>query len=458
MLRPFSVIFRGSLCRRLWIGAGGVALFIATLAAGYAMLPKTGERAGSVGLDFIAFYTAGTFVDQGNSRQLYDLHAVGAFQHQLAHHLGADLGQAIGPWWNPPFYAWLFVPLAKLSYPAALRVWLAVNLLCVAGAVAILVRWLRAAGGDVGPAKWALIPVLVILSTPFLQSMTHGQSTGMSLLILTLAVGAWRKERAFVAGLVLGLLAYKPQLCAAVAGVMALSLGSRALLGLATTVTSLTLVNVLTLPGTIGDYLEQLPQNLHFVLYEVPYLWDRHVTFKAFWRLLLNGYAVGEPSGTLTLITGGCVVALGAALCFAAMETRKRIVGKPVKGRRVLISPADGRRMDRLIAATIVAAPLLMPFYFDYDQLLLAIPAVLLAVEILQRPGAGRPGLLIGLWCAWYAWLMLNPDIAAATRVNGAVVLLAALSATLVTRAWRQSKEAALPASAARIPPRAMAA
>ena len=29
---------------------------------------------------------------------------------------------------------------------------------------------------------------------------------------------------------------------------------------------------------------------------------------------------------------------------------------------------------DRLIAATIVATPLLMPFYFDYDLLLLSVP------------------------------------------------------------------------------------
>ena len=46
-------------------------------------------------------------------------------------------------------------------------------------------------------------------------------------------------------------------------------------------------------------------------------------------------------------------------------------------------------RRDRLIAAAIAATPLLMPFYFDYDQLLLAIPAVLLAAEWLRGPAGG---------------------------------------------------------------------
>ncbi len=53
--------------------------------------------------------------------------------------------------------------------------------------------------------------------------------------------------------------------------------------------------------------------------------------------------------------------------------------------------------MTGLIAATVASTPLLMPFYFDYDQLLLAIPAVLFAAEWIRRAGF-RPHrrLLIG--------------------------------------------------------------
>ena len=52
----------------------------------------------------------------------------------------------------------------------------------------------------------------------------------------------------------------------------------------------------------------------------------------------------------------------------------------------------------------IVAMPLLMPFYFDYDLLLLAVPAVLLAGEILAMPPGATIDrihrMLIGGWCA----------------------------------------------------------
>jgi alpha-1,2-mannosyltransferase len=390
------------------------------------------QREGSVGTDFIAFYTAGVFVRDGNSRSLYDLHAIAQYQHALAHQNGDDLGQAIGPWWNPPYYAWLFVPLAKFAYPTALKLWLAINLLCAASAVAILVFWIKRASGS-GPATWALVPVLIALSTPFMQSLTHAQSTCTSLLLLTLVVVAWRKERPLLAGLILGMLGYKPQLVTLVAVVMTICLGWRVLIGLAMTATSLLAVNLLTLPGTLGDFQRRLPINLHFVLLETPYLWDRHVTFRAFWRLLFQGFAIGETTLITWIAATICSIALGAYLFSAALRTRS--------ARPHLIR--DGRRFDRLIAATIVSTPLLMPFYFDYDQLLLAIPAVLFSVEMLQLRGGPsiqlsgplRPPFVMGVWSVWYGWLMINPDVATLTHFNGTVVLLTALSLTLIGRA-----------------------
>jgi alpha-1,2-mannosyltransferase len=410
-----------------------VAFFIASLLSIYAMLPAgPHHREGSAGTDFIAFYTAGVFVRNGKARSLYDLHAISQYQHALAHQNGDDLGQAIGPWWNPPYYAWLFVPLAKFTYPTALKIWLAVNLICAGAAAAILISWVRRASPG-GPGTWALVPVLIALSTPFMQSLTHAQNTCTSLLLLSLVVMAWRTERPLLAGLVLGTLAYKPQLVALVALVMAICLGWRVVIGLGITGAVLLAVNLLTLPGTLGDYQQRLPLNLHFVLYEVPYLWDRHVTFRALWRLVFQGFSIGESSVTTWAASSLCCIGLGAYLFSTALRTRS--------ARPHLLR--NGRRFDRLIAATIVSTPLLMPFYFDYDQLLLAIPAVLLAVEMLQ-PGQSavtelprllRPSFVIGVWSTWYGWLMINPDVATMTRVNGTVLLLSVLSLTLIGRA-----------------------
>ena len=106
---PFPALRRASPRKRLWLGAVGVALFLATVfAAGpvrsaLSRSAPVAPRDPAFGLDFIAFYTAGSFVNDGRQHELYDLRAVAAFQHELAHRNGVELGDATGPWWNPPF-------------------------------------------------------------------------------------------------------------------------------------------------------------------------------------------------------------------------------------------------------------------------------------------------------------------------------------------------------------------
>src|SRR3989442_471366 len=83
------------------------------------------------------------------------------------------------------------------------------------------------------------------------EAVSHGQNTFVSLMVLAITVALWRARQAFIAGLVCGLLFYKPQLGAIVAVVMVASLGRRALLGVAITGTFLLLVTVATMPGAL---------------------------------------------------------------------------------------------------------------------------------------------------------------------------------------------------------------
>src|SRR5437773_1620007 len=133
-----------TLRRRMWQAGLALALFIATAIAMNFFQPS--DRAvsrKSAGHDFLAFYTAGTFVRTGRANQLYDLPAVKAFEQQVAAREKLELpGDDFGPFWNPPLFAWVFAPLSMLPYPLAWTVWLAVNLLCFAGAATILARML----------------------------------------------------------------------------------------------------------------------------------------------------------------------------------------------------------------------------------------------------------------------------------------------------------------------------
>jgi len=259
-------------------------------------------------------------------------------------------------------------------------------------------------------------------------------------------VTLWRSKRAMLAGMVAGLMFYKPQLGAVLAGVLVLDLGLPALGGICITGVIL-LAASLALPGSINGFFHQMPANLHFVQDQARYLWERHVTFRAFWRLLIQGSDAGNPKLVVRFLSTACSAVVGAALLWAVVRSKSRAgFNPPLDFNNGGLKPAlQWIRRDRIIAATIAATPLLMPFYFDYDQLLLAIPAVLLAGEIISRGNAPLQSAerwLLRIWPVHYVWLMLNPDIALLIRMNLTVPLLAIIAGLLIARAM-QSRELA---------------
>ena len=412
----------GSAQKRLWLGAAGVALFITTVWCARAFLfPSTDHR--GVAVDFIAFYTAGTFVREGRASQLYDLNAVKQFQRELAAGRGEDLNGTYGPWWNPPFYALCFAPLSRMPYPMALKAWLGINLICAAGACWLLCRMLPE---GTSPKSWVLVPVLLALSTPFIYAISHAQNTCTSLLLLAGTVSLWRADKPLLAGLAAGLMFYKPQLAVIPSIVLVLDQGWRAGIGLAVTAMILVLINFAALPGTLTDYLHRLPANVHLLQAHGAYPWERHVTFKAFWRLLWQGNRSGEMSTGANALAAASSLIVGGWLVISWRASRAGSAS----------FQADNRRLtrDRLISAAIVATPLLMPFYFDYDLLLLAIPAVLLAAERIKGEITATDRPLVAAWVVLYLWLMVNPDVAEKTRLNLAVPLLAGVCAMMVRR------------------------
>ncbi len=390
-------------------------LVLLTIIIGNQFIPKdkavTREM---LGHDFLAFYTAGSFIRNGRYHDLYNLDAVKSFEQSTAHAADLEVGKSFGPWWNPPFYAMVFEPFAALPYPNALNLWREICLVALAIAIVLLMQMV---GGHV--RDWGLVPLLLLTSMPFIQALSHGQNTFTSLLLLTATVAAWRSERRLAAGLLCGLLFYKPQLGAVVAAVLVLDLGWSAFTGLCVTGAVLTAICLIALPGTLHDYMHLLPANVRWMQVENSYLWERHVTLKAFWRLLFQGREAGEPFVITQILTWLSVTAVVGGLAWAIVRSR---------------GEKDIRR-DRLIAATIAAMPLIMPFYFDYDLLLLAVPLTLYAVDRLQQPS--RPGdvWLTRGWIALFFWMFFNPAVGLHTHVDVTVILLSAVAAMQIRRA-----------------------
>jgi hypothetical protein len=331
------------------------------------------------------------------------------------------------PWWNPPFAAIPMEPLSLLSYQTAQVVWLAINVLCSAIATVLLVRMLRA-GGATDWRIWGLAPALVAVSVPFIMSLTHGQNTGVSFLLLTMVVVAWRARRSFLAGVICGLLFYKPQLGALVALALLIRLGWRSMAGVACTGLFLLIATLIALPGALPAFLYKMPGNLVQFQESSHYYWERHVTFKALWRLLIQGHEKGGTATSVVVLWSACVAALAVGLLLVLWRDRVKSTES---------DSVTNTIEDRAIAATILCSPLLMPFYFDYDLLLLAIPAVLYAVERIGSPrhaGNALDRWTTLSWVAMAAYMLVHPHVADATNIHGNAILLACCAVLTVRR------------------------
>jgi hypothetical protein len=164
------------------------------------------------------------------------------------------------------------------------------------------------------------------------------------------------------------------------------------------------------------------------------YLWERHVTLKAFWRLLLQGREAGESGFITTALTWVSLAAVGGGLAWTIVRGRSNRLGTdPVVHR------------DRLISATIIAMPLLMPFYFDYDLLLLSIPATLYAAERISDRNHLRDSdvWLTAAWVCLFLCLFVNPAFALHTHISATVILLSTVSTLSVCRVNRVNRAAA---------------
>jgi hypothetical protein len=436
--------------KRLWQATGALALVMLVLVAREAIVRNLpGSHRLSLGEDFLPVYAAGQLVREGRSAELYAMEPLAKIEREVVAHADLEPLPVYGPFLNPPFFAAIYAPFAALPYRPALCVWLGLNLLLIAGSAWLLCRMMPAAAGPMG---WGLIPLLLVLPLPFWEAMCHQQNTFVSLLILcgvvTLGRGRgtrrvpWAYGRTplqpegtrrvpqhdILCGGLAGLLFYKPQLALAVAIVLVLTRGWRAMLGLAVTGFVLLLFTLWQMPGTVTAFLHTLPPTIHWMRTSLPYNWGRQVTPQSFWRLILQGHVIGETKPlpkALTILTS---LAFACALGAAVVQYLRR--------------PSDraAHSLDRLIAATIAAMPLMMPYYMDYDLTLLAIPAVLFAAEWVRTPAAitRSDRWLFAAWVALFLEFYGNPGLGSHTRLNPAVPLIGLVAGLSIARCLRR--------------------
>jgi uncharacterized membrane protein (UPF0127 family) len=180
----------------LYLLAWGYSTF-----AGRAPLTRNGEP---IPGDYIAFYTAGRMVLNGESSHLYDPSSVRAIQAEALEFLVPGL---YDPMRNPPFLAVLFAPLATLDLIPSFVVWSLLNLACLVAALWLALRTLPALR-----PHWRAIGVVALTFAPVYRGLIGGQNADLSLLLYVLIYRAIRSGREPQAGLYAALGLFKPQL------------------------------------------------------------------------------------------------------------------------------------------------------------------------------------------------------------------------------------------------------
>ncbi|HMN74405.1 MAG TPA: glycosyltransferase family 87 protein, partial [Rhodoblastus sp.] len=286
------------------------------------------SRGEPIGTDFSNFWSASKLALMGDPAGVYDMARQYAVQKQ-------EFGPQTGfyPFFYPPIYLLICYPLAALPYLTALAIWIATT----AYAYQAVVR--RIGQGVVG-----LVPVLAFPAV--FVTVGHGQNALLTTALLG-AAALCLDRRPIVAGVLLGLLAFKPHL-AVVAPLMLLAAGRwRAFFASAVMACALALVSL----GAFG--LDAWKAFIASAPAAKAVLDDKMMDVEKLQSVFGAVRLLGGGADLAYLAQG--VVALGVVgvLLFLA--------------RRSLTGEAIG-------ALVATAAALTSPYFLDYDLALLAIP------------------------------------------------------------------------------------
>jgi alpha-1,2-mannosyltransferase len=263
-----------------------------------------------VGWDFHIFRSAGALVASGRAASLYD---PAALERAAKASLPGDY--PVFPYLNPPHFAAAFAPLSALPYPVALGLVTVLGLALLLGALKILLR------ETARPASAWLACAYALASYPVIVGLLAGQSCFLSQALLAGAAVAALHGRPFWSGLLVGALAYKPQLTFGFLVLFALerSLRWRALAGFASSGALSLVACVLVSAQASREYVLSLGELADV---QARFRLALSVTGRAFFEQLLPS-SPGLARGLGAALALGCV---GAYCVWAKRERRLKVL------------------------------------------------------------------------------------------------------------------------------------
>ncbi|MCR4469476.1 glycosyltransferase family 87 protein [Burkholderia sp. SCN-KJ] len=348
----------------------------------------TSQTTARPGVDFSVFWTASQLVLQGHAAAIYD---PVFFSHAEVAQFGAYIGHQSLPWLYPPTMLLFIAPVALVPFLPAYFLFFAGSLLCYAYAV-LRLSGLRAHL----PAPRAAALVVLAYSGVF-ASVLYGQNS-----ILTAGIAAFALHflgrRPIVAGMLIGLLAVKPQLAVVFPFVLVATRSWRTFASAAITTVLFTVAGI-ALTGI---------SSLHGLAQVMSIVRGMHFTNPAYWFVSPTTFAALRLAGASIPVSLAAQAAVGLLAITAAVQVWRRTVD------------------IRLRAAALVIATLLTtPYLWHYELAWLGIAFFCVIAHGFDE--GWLPGDQIVIVIAW-----LLPIFEVFNRITklpqiGPVVLLAVL-------------------------------
>jgi len=348
------------------------------------------DRGGNLkGTDFLHLYTLGSIALEHRGADLYNMNTQA---NLAAQRVPIATGIRYIPLY-PPQVSIFFAPIARFSYSRMLAVWLAVNVLLYGLCVYLVWRSCPSLHQD----KVAFL-ALAVAFPGYFHLILWGQASAVALVCFTLAYLALRKEKEFLAGLVLGTLMFKPQLGVAASVVFLAMRRWKIIGGAALSAAGQVLVAWAYYGwGPLRDWMRTVLGVFDSLSVLEPKLYQTH-SLRSFWNLLLipPHISLALYAGSASLVVVGVVMVWHSQLPLSV-------------------------RYSALLLATVLVSPHLIV----YDMVILAPAFLLLADWLIAKPQDAfghRMGIVL-----YFAYLspLLGP-LSQRIRVQFSVVLMTA--------------------------------
>jgi hypothetical protein len=338
------------------------------------------------------FWTASSLALRGDLATIFDPEAL-ALAMQVA--IPSDAG--VVPWLYPPIFLLFLLPFALVPYIPSLLLWFAVPLRLLVG---LLRRQL--------PRQ--VSPWLLLCFPGIAQCMVYGQNGLLSTLILGAGLSQLDR-RPLLAGTILGLLSYKPQLCLLYIPILLVGGYWRSMLAMAASVAALMTLATLAF-GFESWQLFYDNRALAADLLE---------NGEALWPLMVTVYGAARLAGADGSAAMILQIAIGGLSLIAVCILWRSRAALPLKA-----------------SGAVTAALLATPYAMNYDLATLILPIAWITADLARRDWLRGEKLLLGVIWTLPLWGFL---LAAKVGVLPTPVILLLLLVAILRRASAPATE-----------------